>query len=148
MTGRLLVAAVLTTSGLLTLAGCATYVPQPLDPQASAHAWQSRSLDDPGLRAYVAADGRDGPIDWNVDALVRAAYYFDPSLDAARAEAAAAAAGVTVAAERPNPSLQLPFERATNPQPGDSPYTLGLGLDIPLETAARRGYRIDAARAA
>ncbi|MGN6703118.1 MAG: TolC family protein [Burkholderiaceae bacterium] len=138
----------MTTSGLLALAGCASYVPQPLDPQASARAWQSRSLDDPGLRAYVAGGGHVGPIDWNVDALVRAAYYLDPSLDAARAEAAAAAAGVAVAAERPNPSLQLPFERATNPQPGDSPYTLGLGLDIPLETAARRGYRIDAARAA
>lgn len=135
-------------AGLLALAGCASYVPRPLDPQASARAWQSRSLDDPGLRAYVAGGGHGGPVDWNLEALVRAAYYLDPSLDAARAEAAAAAAGVAVAAERPNPSLQLPFERATNPQPGDSPYTLGLGLDIPLDTAARRGYRIDAARAA
>ncbi|MHB0992723.1 MAG: TolC family protein, partial [Burkholderiales bacterium] len=39
-------------------------------------------------------------------------------------------------------ALQFPFAYTTNAKAGESPYTFGLGLDIPLETAGKRGYRL------
>lgn len=77
--------------------------------------------------------------------LTLAAYYYSPGLDVARAQWGTAKAGIEVAGAIPNPVLQLPFQYSTvNPGPG-RPYTTGLGLDIPIETAHKRGYRINQA---
>jgi outer membrane protein TolC len=53
---------------------------------------------------------------------------------------------VQTAAQRPNPTLQLPFGYTRSAKSGESPYTLGLALDIPIETAGKRGYRVAEAR--
>src|SRR5260370_14038553 len=77
--------------------------------------------------------------------LTIAAYYYSPALDIARAQWGTAQAGVDVAGAIPNPVLQLPFQYATpNPGPG-APWVVGPALDIPIETAHKRGYRIDQA---
>lgn len=73
--------------------------------------------------------------------LTLAAFYYSPDLDAARARWGTAKAGVVSAAQRPNPTLQLPFQHTTGSS-GSSPWTYGLGLDIPVETAGKRGYRM------
>ena len=112
--------------------------------------FQARSLDSADVQGYVTTHrGGVGPatnIVWDVETLTLAAFYFSPDLDLARAKAATAAAAVQTSSQRPNPVLQVPFEYTTNPKPGESPYTLGLGLDIPIETAGKRGYRIAEAR--
>ncbi len=133
-----------------SLVGCATYVATPLVPESTMEAFQARSLDSAGVHGYVAshldAGGPPASTVWDVETLTLAAFYFSPALDLARAKAATATAAVQTASQRPNPVLQLPFEYTTNPLPGESPYTLGLGLDIPIETAYKRGYRIAEAR--
>lgn len=73
--------------------------------------------------------------------LTLAAFYYSPDLDAARAKWGTAEAGIVTAAQRPNPTLQLPFQHTTGSS-GSSPWTFGLGLDIPIETAGKRGYRV------
>ena len=130
----------------LALSACATqhYDPQPLDAASSAQALAARSLDSAGLQRIVHTPAWPPPA-WNLEMLTRAAFHFNPDLEAARARLAAAQAAVTTAGQRPNPTLQLPLQRAQNPRDGESPWTLGLALDIPVETHGKRDARIAAA---
>lgn len=133
------------------LTSCATYHAQPLAPAELARSFEHRSLADESLHDYVTrALGHDitpwPPTKWNRRLLTLAAWYDNPALEVARAHADTARAGVDVAGALPNPTLQLPAEYATpNPGPG-APFTMGLALDIPIETAGKRGYRIDQAK--
>lgn len=125
----------------LALVGCAHYEPQPLSPAALLDTLQSRSLEDPALRASVMqATGRAAP-PWNVAALQAAATSWSGTLQAAQAAADAAGQAAVVAGRRPAVSLNAPLEYTTNPRPGESPYTAGLGLDFTLDTGGQRGYR-------
>jgi cobalt-zinc-cadmium efflux system outer membrane protein len=131
------------------LAGCATYTPEPLSPQRSLDAARGRDLSDPRLVAYVDAHLRPDtprPPAWTFDALSWAAYRLNPGLAIERARLRVAQAGEITAGERPNPRLVLPLQYTANANPGESPYTLGLGLDIPIETAGKRDARIAQAR--
>lgn len=121
--------------------GCAHYQSQPVDVAASMEALEARSLDDARLREYLVQHlGRSAP--WDLPALTLAAWYFSPEMDVARAAHGVTQAAVVTAGQRPVPTLSVPFQYATNPKAGDSPYTLGLGVDIPIETAGKRGYRV------
>ena len=131
------------------LSGCATYHAQPVAPAALMNAFDARTLDDPELRRYVAAHcgGACAPGVWDLNTLTLAAFYYSPTLDIARAQHGASQAAIQSAGQRLNPALQLPLAYyATNPQVGEPPYTYGLGLDIPIETAGKRGYRIEQAQ--
>ena len=129
------------------LFGCASYTPQPITPHATVQSFEARTLDNPELLSYVAAhQGGRGVTTWQLESLTLAAYYFSPELDVARARSATADAAVETASQQPNPTLQLPFVYTSNAKSGESPYTLGLGLDIPIETAGKRGYRTAQAR--
>ncbi len=138
-------------AGCMGLSGCASFTAAPITPVATMRSFEERSLNSAEVQNYVAshvsAGNTAGPVTtWDVQSLTLAAFYFSPELDLARAKSATAGAAVQTASQRPNPSLQLPFEYTSNPKPGDSPYTLGLGLDIPIETAGKRGYRVARAR--
>jgi outer membrane protein TolC len=130
------------------LAACATqqYDPRPVSAEAIAQRIDSRSLDAPELRARLAARGlasaQGGPPSWDLDSLTVAALFFNADIAAARARLASAQAAEITAAQRPNPVLQLPLQRAANPRNGESPWILGLALDIPIETAGKRGHRM------
>jgi outer membrane protein, heavy metal efflux system len=132
------------------LAGCTTYHAQPIAPTGLARLFEQRSLASEDLHAYLArALGHDvarwPPARWNGEMLTLAAWYYSPALDIARAQWGTAKAGIDVAGAVPNPVLTLPFQYATpNPGPG-APYTTGPALDIPIETAHKRGYRVDEA---
>jgi len=125
-------------------AGCAAqhYHPAPLAAERTAAAFTARTLDDPGLRAFaepVYGAAAWPPPAWDYRALSLAALYFNPGLEAARARIAESQAEVLTAGARPNPNLAL--------TPGiPSPYLLTLDLSFPLETAGKRGYRLQAAR--
>ena len=131
---------------LIALSGCATYHVRPIAPAALMNAFEARTLDSPDLREYVAAhcdeSGSCTPGVWDLNTLTLAAFYFSPALDIARAKHGVSQAAIQSAGQRPNPALQLPFAYTTNAKIGESPYTFGLGLDIPLETASKRGYRL------
>ena len=132
----------------LVLAGCATYQPRPIKPVTLTATFEARSLTSDELHAYfIQQRGHDAPAwppqRWNRDMLTLAAFYYSPALDIARAQWGTAKAGVNVAGAVPNPILQLPFEYSSNSTAPGRPYTTGLALDIPIETAHKRGYRVD-----
>ncbi|HDR9482337.1 TPA: TolC family protein [Burkholderia aenigmatica] len=132
------------------LGGCATYHPQPIAPLLIARQFENRTLASDELHVYLVRElGHDvaqWPLPhWNRETLTLAAWYYSPALGVARAQWGTAKAGIDVAGAIPNPVLQLPFQWATpNPGPG-APFTTGPALDIPIETAGKRGYRIDQA---
>lgn len=135
-----------------TLSACAFdhYDARPISAGTLATTYNARSLASVDLRDFVQRHAmRAGtgwpPPRWNLDTLTLAALYYNPDLDIARARLASTEASIKTAAQRPNPSLQLPFQRTLDPKGGDSPWTLGITLDIPIQTAGKRGYRIDQA---
>lgn len=131
---------------IFLLSGCAAhrYEPAPVVPAETASKLEARSLDDPGLRLFLEANlGR--PVSpwplrtWDLGTLSMAALYLSPAMDAARARVAEAEAAIVTAGARPNPSLGL--------SPGiPSPYLFSLDFAVPIETAGKRGYRIQSAR--
>ncbi|WP_169926767.1 TolC family protein [Massilia putida] len=134
----------------MLLSGCAVqrYVAMPFDAGTSAKALAARSLDAEDLRKYIQA-GHQGslplewpPRQWTLDLLTQVAFHFNPDLEAARAKLAAAEAAVTTARQVPNPTLQVPLQYALIPKDGESSWTLGLALDVPIETQGKRGFRV------
>ena len=132
---------------LFFVPGCAPvqrYRPAPLAPAETASSLAARSLNDSGLRRFVEQNlGQElnpwPQPGWDLRMLTLAALYFNSALDAARARAAAAEAAIVTAGARPNPTITL--------TPGiPSPYLLGFDLELPIETAGKRGYRLDEAR--
>lgn len=129
---------------ILLFSGCAArrYQPAPIIPTETALKLQSRSLGDAGLQAFVEKNvghalARWPPKMWDPGTLSLAALYFNPVLEPARV--AEAQAAVVTAGARPNPSLSI--------APGvPSPYLFNLDLSVPLETAGKRGHRIQLAR--
>lgn len=78
--------------------------------------------------------------------LTLAAFYYHPDLDLARTQWEAAEAGVITAGGLPNPSVGFVPEFNANAASGISPWKLTPTFDIPIETAGKRGYRIDQAQ--
>lgn len=131
------------TLAFIVLASCRTFQPRPIDAAATASKLESRRLDAAGLRQFIGASGSG---EWNLDTLTLAAFYFHPDLDVARARLEIARAAILSARARPNPVLSLGAQRNANPPQGLSPWKLGLGLDVPVETAGKRGIRTARAR--
>ena len=135
---------VLAVGWVLVLGGCAHFRDQPLTAEKSTADFNARSLTDTGLKSYLEAnhiaDSWPRPI-WDFHTLTLAAFYYQPSLDVARAQWAVATAGKATAGERPNPTLSFsPGYDTTTSIP--SPWIVTPSLDIPIETAGKRGYRI------
>lgn len=133
---------------LIALVGCVHYQAHPLAPEKTAAALVARSLNDDGLHRFLARNlGRDfavwPPAAWDFELLALAAYYYQPNLDVARAEWKVAMAGKVTAGERPNPSLGLSGTYDTTTAP---PWIPGVTLDVPIETAGKRGYRLTQAQ--
>ncbi len=134
-----------------SLAGCTTYHAKPITSAQLTQQFEARSLISDDLRTFMShALGHDAgpwpPQRWNREMLTLAADYYSPTLKVARAQWHTAKAGVVAAGAVPNPALQLPFQYSKpNPGPG-SPYTTGPALDLLIETAHKRTYRVDEAR--
>lgn len=132
--------------GTFASSSCAArrYQPAPMVPTETASRLQGRSLDDPGLRAFVETNLGHAltqwpPQGWDFQTLSLAGLYFNPTLDAVRARVEEAQAAVVTAGARPNPTLSI--------APGvPSPYLLTLDFAVPIETAGKRGHRIRSAR--
>ena len=128
------------------LSGCAArrYQPVPIVPTETASRLRMRNLADPGLHAFLEKSVGHAitlwpPKTWDSATLYLAAFYFSPALDAARARVEGSQAAIVTAGARPNPSLGI--------TPGiPSPYLFNLDLSVPIETAGKRGHRIQVAR--
>ncbi len=133
------------------MAGCATYQPKPIAPDQAAAEFETRSLGDLGLKEFLHQNLKQEVItwplpSWDVAMLTLVAFYYHPDMDVARADLAVARAGVITAGGRPNPVAGFTPQYDVN-SAGISPWTLGFNLDIPIETAGKRGYRIAQANA-
>lgn len=133
---------VLAFFGTMMLAGCAIrrYHTAPIVSSETAARLESRNLQDAGLRVFLDKNlghpVSSWPLkNWDLRSLTLAAFYFNPEMDIARAQASVAKAAVITAGARPNPTLSL--------KPGiPSPYLFGLDFAIPIQTAGKRGYQI------
>ncbi len=143
-------ACALLASALGAQGGCRHFEPAPISAAESARALEARSLEDPGLRAWLekTSPGRTSrwPLArWDLAALTLAALYFHPRLDVARAEWQVAEAGVHTAGARPNPSLSVTPQYVANAAAGSPAWIAMSALDWPIETAGKRGRRIEGA---
>lgn len=131
-----------------TLAGCVRYHAQPLVAAKVAADYESRSLAEAGLRGFLETNRVTGEWPrrvWELESLTLAAFYFSPELDLARAQWGTARAGLRTAGQRPNPTLTAsPQYNATTLTP--SPWVAAFNLDIPIETAGKRGHRLTQAQ--
>ena len=139
--------------GVLALAamGCRRFQPAPLSPADSASALESRSLADPELRALFERARPGGaprwPIEkWDLGTLTVAALYYHPSLAVARAQWRVAEAGIATAGARPNPTLSITPQYVANAAMGMPMWDITSALDWPIETAGKRGRRIERAQ--
>ena len=130
---------------LCLLTGCVRFQPQPLSPAETSAGLESRSLDNPGLKVFLEKNlNRElstwPAAKWGFEMLTLAAFYYQPSLDVARAVWAEARAGIVTAGARPNPSVGFSPQYVFNPGP-DPAWVQTLNLDWPIETAGKRGAR-------
>lgn len=142
-------AAALSAVALALAGGCASYTAKPIVPAKTASALEQRTLDDPTLAQLIdtalpeRASSR-GP-SWDLSTLTLAALYFHPDMEISKTKLALARAGVTTAGQIPNPVLNLdPTRHGVIVDP--SPWTVGILLNLVLETAGKREKRLEQAR--
>jgi outer membrane protein TolC len=103
-------------------------------------------LTSPELQDYLKKNGHDlaewPPKVWDFETLNWVAFYYNPSLELARQQWAGAQGSIVTGAERPNPSIALTPGYAFNLQGEKTPWFPGVSVDIPVETAGKRGKRI------
>ena len=127
---------------LILAAGCATFLSQPISPEKTAATFDTRSLTDDNLRAFLEMNHITGDWprqSWDLNALTLAAFYYQPALAEVRAQWAAVEAAQITAGQRPNPTVGFTPTKDTTTTP---PWILGVTWDIPIETAGKRGKRI------
>lgn len=139
----------LAIAALGLLAGCARFQSQPIAPAETATRLESRTLANPALKAFLEAnlslELTNWPVgSWDFDMLTLAAYYYHPSLEVARADWRVAAGGIKTAKEWLNPTAT--WTLLHEPVPEVNPWIPGLVIDLPIETAGKRGIRTQQAR--
>lgn len=132
------------------VAGCVSYKPAPISPVKTEAAFRSRSVDDPGLRDFVAKNATNlaahwPPPEFDLEALTLVAFYFHPDMELARVRVAESSAAEITAGQRPNPTVSFAPQYAVNSDTGTSPWLFGFTWDIPIETAGKRKHRLQQA---
>jgi outer membrane protein TolC len=135
---------------LLASFGCAGSEPEPFDAKKNEADFRARSLQDPGLARFIAANPEAKPdafppARWDLRTLTFVAFYFHPDLDLARARLAQAQAGRVTAGMWPNPVAGFELSKVTNVESGLSPWVYGVNLSVPIDTLWKRGYKIEEA---
>lgn len=135
-----------------SLPGCASYKPAPISPAENARSLENRSLDNPRLRHFIAAElGGESKADpapsWNLSTLTLAAIYYHPDIEIAHAKLAVAQAGIVTARQHPNPPFSLANVFGTAavataaPPAGVAAITIGPVIDFLIETFGKREKR-------
>jgi cobalt-zinc-cadmium efflux system outer membrane protein len=134
----------------LSMISCAQFQDRPLKPSESIARIETRSLANGKLKQFIEAVlgremGRSTP-KWNLDSLSLAAIYYHPDLALARAQADTADAAITTAGQRPNPNVTLSPTWVTNLAAAATPWIIAANINLPIETAGKRGFRLDKTR--
>ena len=116
----------------VTLGACVSYHPAPLTVEQGAADLQGRAL---------------GGGAWDCERFCVAALKYHPDMELARAKLATAQAALITAGARPNPTVAFSATNISRLLGGASPWTNGFTLDVPIETAGKRGQRIAQAQA-
>jgi len=134
----------------LFFCGCVRFHPKPVSAERVLEDFEGRRLDAPELKNHLLAGQavKEWPPEtWDIKTLTLAALYYHPDLDVARAEWGVAQAGRITAGERPNPTVNpLLGYNSTSPVEEVTPWIPEIALEIPIETAGKRGIRISQAR--
>jgi outer membrane protein, heavy metal efflux system len=141
---------ILLSGVFLTAAGCVRFHPKPMAPSVVMDDFEARRLEALELRNFLLQNKEVEewpPAVWDLKSLTLAALYFHPDMDIARAQWGVARAGRITAGERPNPTLNpLIGYNSTSPVSEVTPWIPEISLEIPIETAGKRGFRIEEAR--
>ncbi len=136
----------------LLLPACSfqTYSPKPLTPQSAADNYAQRSIDRADFKQYLLSQGYSAeslPIaHWGLNELTLSALFFHPELAVSRAQWRAAMSSEAIAAQNPLANINTNLQHHSIANDGVSPWTYGLGIDLPIETAGKKQARIDRAR--
>ena len=118
------------------------YVSRPIDADASAAGYSARSAQSDGLRDFAVANGYAPgdwpPLQWGLKELTLTAWYFDADMRTARARATVALAKSDTGGASRNWSGTVKPEHHSRSPGDDSPWSLGLELEIPLVAQDRR----------
>ena len=133
------------------LYGCASFHPKPISPVETASKFEMRTLQSKKLESFIEKNIHKKeiawpPASWDLRMLSLAAAYYSPALDVMRAKWGVVNAAVITAGGIPNPAIGLLGQHHSSTPGGLSPWTGGISLDIPIETAGKRGYRIKQAK--
>jgi hypothetical protein len=118
--------------------GCATYRPEPLEPETIAQQFSSRSLSNPGLCEYLKANlgtqlSSCPPEKWEIGSLTLVGFYYSPDLAVADARGREADAAVITAHAVPNPTVHLGPQFREAMSPNFAPWGIGsFSLDLPI----------------
>src|SRR5882724_247389 len=131
----------------IALAACAAPPPTATITLESAADFSARSLTDPGLKAYIEATlqrpiSTRPPALWDEQTLSLAAFYYQPELAIARSRWTTARAAEIAVGGHPAPTLALLPEYNSDAPANISPWTVSLSLNLPIETAGKRRYRL------
>jgi len=135
------------------LGGCASAPPsqRAITPLASAQTLEQRSLSDPGLQRFIAAQTgapQAADLPWTPQRLSLAALYFHPDLQVGRASVQLADADLQIARQRPNPNLQLGLKYGSAAAlMAPSPWTVGAAIGLLLASQAQRAAQTVQAQA-
>ena len=131
----------LLASMLFSACATQTYEASPIAPTQIAEQWRAQNLHDPQLLSYINTSATPAPIQiWGLPELTLAAFYFNPDLNVVKSQWLATQAAEITAGQKPNPKISASSEhhgKAT----GISPWTLTLGVEIPIETHGKREAR-------
>ncbi|HEY8035559.1 MAG TPA: TolC family protein [Methylobacter sp.] len=131
----------------LTLAACANFEDKPLNAADSATRIEARTLSNTGLRDFIDSviGNKSGRLSeaWDIDRLTLAAIYYHPDLALARTQAESMDAAAITAAQRPNPNINISPTWISNLVTTVAPWIIASYVSIPIETAGKRGFRID-----
>jgi outer membrane protein TolC len=135
-----------TIVALVLLAGCVRYHPRPISPTQTAANLEARTLDEPAFKEFLEKNLQRRfeiwpPKSWDFETLNLAALYYHPSLDVARAQWQVAVGGNKTAAARPNPILSAVPGYNISAASAVSPWIPSVTLEVPIETAGKRGHR-------
>ena len=131
-------------AAIIAMAACSPiqYVSRPIDADASAAGYSARSAQSDGLRDFAVANGYAPgdwpPLQWGLKELTLTAWYFDADMRTARARATVALAKSDTGGASRNWSGTVKPEHHSRSPGDDSPWSLGLELEIPLVAQNRR----------
>ena len=142
-------AAICLVASIVTGCGFQRYQAKPIDPQQPQSQYLARTPNSEGFKQFLISQNYSEaqlPItQWGIKELTLCALFFHPDLNLSRAEWRTAMAEQSTASQRAELGVSGDLGNHSKTDGNVSPWTLGVGIDIPIETAGKREARIDRA---